>query len=85
MRIDTFINTTNIVKKRSIAQDMCENGVVSINGIVAKSSKDVKVGDVITLRFLDYQKQYKVLALPQTKSIPKSKMGDFIEEVHTHS
>ena len=81
MRIDKFMNTTNIVKRRAIAQDMCENNVVRINGSLVKSSKDVKVGDVITLEFLDSKKQYEVLAIPQTKSIPKSKMSEFVKEI----
>ena len=83
MRIDAFMNATNIVKRRSIAQDMCENKDVSINNQIAKSSRLVKVGDVIPLQFLEYQKQYEVLAIPQTKSIPKSKMQDFVKEIPT--
>ncbi|PAF51924.1 hypothetical protein BKH42_07910 [Helicobacter sp. 13S00482-2] len=81
MRIDKFINTTNIVKKRSIAQDMCETGVVSINGIVAKSSRDVKIGDIIEIKYLETTKKYKVLQIPILKSIPKTKSEEYVIEV----
>lgn len=81
MRVDKFINSVNIVKKRSIAQDMCENNVVLINDEVAKSSKNVKIGDKITLKFLDSTKSFLVLNIPTTKSIPKSKMDEFVKVI----
>lgn len=81
MRVDKFINTTNIVKKRSIAQDMCESGVVLINGMVAKSSRDVKIGDIIEVKYLQSTKKYKVLQIPTLKSIPKSKSEEYVREV----
>lgn len=81
MRVDKFLSSVNIVKRRQIAQDMCENGVVSINGNVAKSSKEVRVGDKISLCFLEYTKHYEVLALPTTKTIPKSKSGEYFRVI----
>ncbi len=70
-----------MTKRRSIAQDMLKNGVVKINNIVVKPSKNVAVGDEITLVFLDGEKRYKVLQIPTTKSTPKSKQLEFIEEI----
>ena len=66
-----------MVKTRKIAQDMCALGVVEINGVVAKGSKEVKVGDKITLKFLESTKIYEVLAIPTTKSIPKAKSSEY--------
>ena len=48
MRIDKFLNATNITKRRSIAQDMLKEKVISINGQICKKAKEVKVGDIIT-------------------------------------
>lgn len=81
MRVDKFLNTVNILKKRSVAQDMCETGVVLINGTVAKSSKSVKIGDVITLNYIDTTKQYRVLEIPARKSVPKSQNEKYAVEV----
>jgi ribosomal 50S subunit-recycling heat shock protein len=81
MRIDKFLNSTNITKRRSIAQDMLANKVVLINDVVVKPSKNVDVGDIITINYLESQKRYKVLALPQTKSTPKSLQHEYIEEL----
>ncbi len=81
MRIDKFLNSVNITKRRSIAQDMLSNGVVLINDVVVKPSKNVAVGDVITINYLNAAKKYKVLALPTTKSTPKSLQDQYIKEI----
>ena len=81
MRIDKFINTVNITKRRTIAEDMCKSGVVYINGNQAKASKDVKVGDVIIIKYLEFDKKYEVLQIPTTKTIPKSAKDEYIREI----
>ena len=81
MRIDKFLNSVNITKRRSIAQDMIKNQVVLINGVVAKASKNVEVGSVITINYLNESKKYEVLQIPTTKSTPKSLQEQFIREI----
>ena len=81
MRIDKFLNAVNIVKRRSIADEMCKEGVVFINGKKAKSAKDVKVGDTIEIHYLSGIKKYEVLQIPETKTIPKSKKNEYVKEI----
>ena len=81
MRIDKFLNSVNIVKRRTIADEMCKEGVVFVNGKKAKSSKDVKVGDIVEIHYLSGIKKYEVLKLPETKTIPKSKKYEYIKEI----
>jgi len=81
VRIDKFMNAVNIVKRRSVAQDMIKNQVVLLNGVVAKASKEVKVGDEITIKYLKGDKRYKVLQIPTTKNVPKARMNEYIKEV----
>lgn len=81
MRIDKFLNSTNILKRRSVAQDMCESGVVFINDKAVKSSKEIKVGDIIKLVYLSHTKSYEILKLPNTKTIPKSSSYLYIKEL----
>lgn len=81
MRVDKFLNSVNITKRRSVSQDMIANGVVLINDVVAKASKNVAVGDIITINYLNSTKKYKVLQLPQTKSTPKSLQEEYIKEI----
>lgn len=81
MRIDKFLNSVNITKRRTVAQDMISNGVVSINGKVVKASKSVEVGDEIELAYLKGSKKYLVLLIPTMKSTPKSEQDKYIKEV----
>lgn len=81
MRVDKFINSVNITKRRSIAEDMCKSKVVSVNEKIAKPAKDVKVGDIIKVTYLRGDVSYEVLQIPTTKSIPKSKKDEYIKEL----
>jgi len=81
VRVDKFINTVNITKRRTIAEDMCKSGVVFINSKKAKASKDVKVGDIITIEYLENPKSYEVLQIPTTKTIPKSAKDEYVKEL----
>ena len=81
MRLDKFLNSVNITKRRPVAQDMISNGVVLINDVVVKASKNVAVGDVVTINYLSSTKKYEVLALPTTKSTPKSLQDQYIKDV----
>jgi len=81
VRIDKFINTVNIVKRRSIASDMIEHGVVYLNGMQVKASKEVKIGDVIEIRYLESVKRYEALKIPTAKTIPKSAQDEYIKEL----
>jgi len=75
------MNAVNIVKRRSVAQDMIKNEVVLLNDVLAKASKEVKVGDVITIKYLKGEKRYKVLQIPTTKNVPKARMEEYVKEV----
>lgn len=81
MRIDKFLNSVNITKRRSIAQDMITNQVVLINDKIVKASKNVEVGDVITINYLESSKKYQVLKIPTTKSTPKSLQHEYVKEI----
>ena len=81
MRIDKFLNSVNITKRRSVAQDMIANKVVLINDAIVKSSKNVEIGDVIVINYLESSKKYEVLKIPTTKSTPKSLQNEYIKEL----
>lgn len=81
MRVDKFLNSVNIVKRRAIAQDMIEHKVVFVNKVVAKASKDIKVGDEIEIKFLEGSKRYRVLQIPAIKNIQKSQKDEYIQEL----
>ncbi len=80
MRVDKWLSAVNVVKRRTIATDMLKSGVVFINDIKAKASKDVKIGDKITIEYLKGAKSYEVLQIPTTKTIPKSKKEEYVKD-----
>lgn len=51
MRLDKFLKVSRIIKRRTVANEACDSSYVSVNGRPAKASYDVKVGDIITVRF----------------------------------
>jgi len=81
MRVDKWLSSVNVVKRRTIATDMLKSGVVNINDMKAKASKDVKIGDKITIEYLKGAKHYEVLQIPTTKTIPKSQKEDYVKEL----
>ncbi len=81
MRIDKFLNAVNITKRRAVAEDMLAHKVVFIGGIAVKKAKEVKVGDIIEIRYLEYIDRFKVLQIPTTKSTPKSKQSEYVEKL----
>lgn len=51
MRVDKFLKVSRLIKRRTIAKDMSEKGRITLNGVVAKPSTVVKVGDEIRVKF----------------------------------
>lgn len=49
MRLDKFLKVSRVIKRRTIANEACDAGRVSINGKVAKASTEVKVGDLVEI------------------------------------
>lgn len=51
MRLDKYLKTARLIKRRTVANEACDNGLVMVNGKPARASYEVKVGDVLSLRF----------------------------------
>jgi ribosomal 50S subunit-recycling heat shock protein len=82
MRLDKFLSTTKIVKRRVIAQDMIKNRVVFVNGKVAKSSKNILIGDKIEICYLDGNVCYEVLKIPASKTVSKKEKDLYIRKLY---
>lgn len=65
MRIDKYLKISRIIKRRTIAQEACDSERVMINDKIAKSSTDVKVGDIIEIRFGNNTAKYEVLEIKE--------------------
>ena len=51
MRLDKYLKVSRLIKRRTVANEACDNGLVEVNGKAARASYEVKPGDRITLRF----------------------------------
>ena len=51
MRLDKFLKVSRIIKRRTVANEACDAGRVTVNGKTARASYDVKVGDIIEISF----------------------------------
>ncbi|RKY04558.1 RNA-binding S4 domain-containing protein [Candidatus Poribacteria bacterium] len=51
MRLDKFLQVSRIIKRRALANELCDQGLVSVNGQRAKAARKVKPGDLITIDF----------------------------------
>ena len=81
MRIDKFLNAVNITKRRAVAEDMLAHKVVFIGDVAVKKAKEVKIGDTIEIKYLEYSHFFKVLQIPTTKSTPKSQQNDYVQQL----
>ena len=66
MRLDKFLKLSRVIKRRTVANDVCQAGRVTVNGKPAKPSVKLKVGDVVTSLFGSGEVKFKVLSLQET-------------------
>lgn len=51
MRLDKYLKVSRLIKRRTIANEACDAGRITVNGKVAKASAEVKVGDILEIAF----------------------------------
>ena len=67
MRLDKYLKVSRIIKRRTVANEACDAGRVSVNGKQAKASVDVKVGDIIEVKFGNNTTKIEVLNIAETQ------------------
>ncbi|MBM7582462.1 ribosomal 50S subunit-recycling heat shock protein [Caldicoprobacter guelmensis] len=65
MRIDKFLKVSRIMKRRTVANEVCSQGRVFVNGKVAKPSTEVKEGDIIEIQFGERVRRFEVLSIAE--------------------
>lgn len=60
MRLDKYLKNSRIIKRRTVANDACSAGRISVNGKVAKAGYEVKIGDVIEIKFGDKITKFEI-------------------------
>ena len=66
MRLDKFLKVSRIIKRRTVANEACDNAHVTANGRSAKASYDVKEGDILEITFGERSLKVRVLAIAQS-------------------
>ena len=66
MRLDKFLKLSRVIKRRTVANDVCQAGRVMVNGKQAKPSVQLKVGDEVSIFFGSGEVRFRVTALPET-------------------
>jgi ribosomal 50S subunit-recycling heat shock protein len=80
MRLDLYLKLSRLVPRRTLAQQMCEAGAVRLNGSPAKSAREVRVGDEISIRQRGRVTTVRVLEVP-LKPPPKAQAATLYETV----
>ena len=84
MRLDLFLKSSRLCQRRTVAQKMCDAGLVSVNGKVAKPATTVKAGDELSLRRRERITTLRVLTLPAARQTSRSEatsLYEIIDEV----
>lgn len=81
MRLDKFLKVSRIIKRRTVANDVCSMGRVTVNGREAKPSVRLKVGDVVSIIFGNGTVSFRVLKLAETvKKENAQEMYELLED-----
>lgn len=78
MRLDKFLKVSRIIKRRTVANEAADGGRISVNGRVVKPSYEVKVGDIVEIKFGDKISKFKIVAIP---TVQGKNMPQMVEEV----
>ena len=63
MRLDKFLKVSRVIKRRPVANEACDSGRVIINGKVAKASTEVKIGDIVEIKFGEKMIKFEITAI----------------------
>ena len=65
MRLDTYLKVTRLIKRRTVANEACEAGKITVNGKIARASYDVRENDIIEIIMGNKPVKVKVLKVSE--------------------
>ena len=63
MRLDKYLKVSRVIKRRTVANEACGAGRVTVNGKVAKASTEINIGDIVEVRFGNNSTSFEVLSV----------------------
>lgn len=79
MRLDKYLKVSRLIKRRTVANEACDAGRVTLNGKVARASAEVKTGDEIAISFGNKEVKVRVLTVQET--VRKEEAAEMFEYV----
>ncbi len=67
MRLDKFLKMSRVIKRRTVANEAADNGRIAVNGKIVKPSYEVKIGDIVEIKFGDKVSKFEVLQIPKVQ------------------
>lgn len=65
MRLDKWIKVSRLIKRRTVAKDVADSGRIKVNGMSAKPSREIKIGDIIEIEYAKRILTIKVISLSE--------------------
>lgn len=65
MRLDKFLKMSRVIKRRTVANEIIDSGRVMVNSRVVKPSYEVKIGDIVEVKFGDKVSKFEILKIPE--------------------
>ena len=80
MRIDKYLKLSRIIKRRTVANEACSGGRVTLNEKTAKPGTEVKTGDIVTIKFGNGETRFRILTIKETvRKEEASEMYELLE------
>lgn len=79
MRLDKYLKVSRVIKRRTVANDACDSGRVTVNGKIAKAGLEVKEGDIIEIRFGSNITKIQVLSVKE--QVKKDEAGSLYKSI----
>ena len=80
MRLDKYLKISRLIKRRTVANDVCDSARVFVNNNPAKPAKQLKVGDIISIEYKNMTKSFRVLIIPEG-NVPVNTASTLYEEI----
>ncbi len=81
MRLDLFLKASRLIIRRSLAQKFCDANLVKVNGLTAKSSREVKPDDEIEIKKHNRLTKVRVLSVPDKKQVSRQDSANLYEVI----
>ena len=76
MRLDKFLKVSRVIKRRTVANEIADGGRVVVNGKTVKPSYEVKIGDIVEIKFGDKISKFEIINIPKVQG---KDMGELIK------